>query len=43
MMLEILIIILLATLLFGYRKLPAIGRALGRAPGAFTDGRQEDH
>jgi len=42
MSLEIVVVVGLFMLLFGYRKLPKLGRAVGKAPRYFTDGLEED-
>ncbi len=41
-MLEVLIIIAIALLLFGYRALPKLGRALGEAPRRFQRGLEDN-
>jgi len=42
MSLEIIVLVALFMLLFGYRKLPEIGHALGQAPREFENATQED-
>jgi len=43
MSLELITIVALGVLLFGYKKLPVLGRALGEVPRRFKQGRQEDN
>lgn len=42
MSLEIVVMVALFMLLFGYRQLPDLGRALGEAPQRFNNATKED-
>jgi len=42
MSLELITIVALGVLLFGYKRLPALGRALGEVPRRFERGLEED-